>query len=555
MPAVATTIEAGDDLPLTLPRLLRRSARLYADQVFLVCDDARITYAEVEARSRVLARGLLAAGAAKGSHVAVLYPSGPGFVVAAYAAARIGAVVIPISTFSTADEIRWLLANSDSGYLIATPGFRSHNYETLLTTALPDLDFSKPPPLRSPIAPMLRRIWLDRPKPGGGDPGWTMADLKAGAASVDDAFLEAVEARVSPADRLVIVHTSGSTSAPKGVMHTHGALIRHMVNLNEIRQYTPDVVLFSNSPFFWIGGFAYTLLGTLAAGGRLVCSNAVAPSEVLDLLERERPVMTNGYAQTVARLAADPSFPSRDLSFIRRGNLYPIMPPEVRPRDIELRHGMWGMTETGSTCTTSSDEGDIPERYRGSFGRFAPGFQARVVDPETGKECAAGEVGELWMRGPFLMEGYYGKPRSTVFDAEGWFHSGDLAAIDEAGFFYFKGRRGDMIKTAGANVSPREVEAVLRELVGERQCNVLGVADRERGSIVVAIVVAEDDRDVDEAGLRQQLAKKLSSYKVPRRILRVAQAELPVMSSGKIDMRKLRDLASERVQPKNTAGS
>jgi acyl-CoA synthetase (AMP-forming)/AMP-acid ligase II len=544
---ISATIEADDGLPLTLPGILRQRAAEHGDKAMLVCDDERLTYAEADTRSRTLARGLLAAGLGKGSHVAVLYPTGAAYVVAAFAAARIGAVIIPISTFSTADEVRWLLANADAQCLLSAQAFRSHNYEKLLHTALPELDLTRPAPLRSATAPMLRRIWLDRADMAGCHPSWLLSDLTAGAAAIDETLLEAVEKRVTPADRLVILHTSGSTSTPKGVIHTHGALIRHMHNLNQIRQYSSQDVLFTNSPLFWIAGFAYSLMATLLAGGRLVCSNAMAASDTLDLLERERPNMTNGYAQSVARLGADPSFARRDLSFMRRGNLYPIMPLSLRPRDPELRHGNYGMTEACSTLTSSGDEGDLPERYRGSFGTFAPGMEAKTVDPDTGRECAVGEIGELWIRGPFMMDGYYGRLRSSYLDRDGWFRTGDLGSIDAERFFYFKGRRGDMIKTLGANVSPKEVEAALRDLTGGRQCYVVGAPDKERGQVVVAVLIAESDSDVDEAALRQQLGQKVSSYKVPKRILRVAQADLPLMSSGKIDSRRLLALVVQRM--------
>ena len=169
---ISATIEADDGLPLTLSGILRRQAGEFGDKALLVCDDERLTYAEADTRSRALARGLLAAGISKGSHVAVLYPTGADYLVAAFAAARIGAVIIPISTFSTADEVRWLLANGDADCLIATQNFRSHHYEKLLLTALPELDFTKPAPLRSATAPMLRRIWLDRADTAGCHPGW-----------------------------------------------------------------------------------------------------------------------------------------------------------------------------------------------------------------------------------------------------------------------------------------------------------------------------------------------------------------------------------------------
>ena len=150
---ISTTIEADDGLPLTLSSLLRQQADRYGERAMLVCDDERLSYREAEARSRVLARGLLAAGIGKGAHVAVLFPTGADYVAAAFAAARIGAVVVPISTFSTADEIRWLLANADVQALIATQSFRSHDYEKLLHAAIPELDLTRPAPLRTRSAP------------------------------------------------------------------------------------------------------------------------------------------------------------------------------------------------------------------------------------------------------------------------------------------------------------------------------------------------------------------------------------------------------------------
>jgi acyl-coenzyme A synthetase/AMP-(fatty) acid ligase len=372
-------------------------------------------------------------------------------------------------------------------------------------------------------------------------PGWSTQALVTAGEHVDPAVLAAAEHEVTPADRLVIVHTSGSTSVPKGVIHAHGPLIRHQDNLNEIRRYTSDEVLFSNSPFFWIGGYAYCLLGTLVAGARLVCSNATRPADVLDLLERERPTMVNGFAAGVAHLAKDPSFAGRDLSSIRRGNLWPIMPESVRARDAELRHNMLGMTETGSVCLASPDEGDQPERRRGSFGHPVPGFEVRIVDPDLDATCGPGDPGELHFRGPFLMEGYAGREYREAFDADGWYHTGDLVVADADGFVYFKGRAGDMIKTAGANVSPREVEAAILDATG-LSAYVLGIDDEERGQIVAAAIVVPAGRELDEGELRSQLAVRLSAYKVPRLVRVVAEGTIPMMSSGKIDARAMKDL-------------
>ncbi|CAO5177544.1 Acyl-CoA synthetase (AMP-forming)/AMP-acid ligase II [Frankia sp. AiPs1] len=582
----ATVVDAGDGLPLTIAALLRERTARDGARVLLVRDDEVLTLAEADRRSRALAHGLLAVGAGKGTHVGLLYPNGADFVVGWLAAARIGAVTVPLSTFSTSAEVSALLRGADVAVLLAAPSYRNHDFVATVRAAVPELaaaidapnmtdmtDMTDatgaaadpiPPPLFAPSTPALRHAFFEAPafgapadsphiqaaargtgdgaRPRGRpDLPWTVSALLAAGRTVGADVLRAAEDAVAASDRMAIVHTSGSTSAPKGVIHSHGALIRHVANLNEIRRFTPDEVLFSNSPFFWIGGLSYALLGTLLSGGRLVCSNAADAAAVLDVLERERPTMVNGYAASVAALPADPTFAGRDLSFIRRGNLYSIMPDEVRPADPQLRHQMLGMTETGSVCLVSEDEGDQPERRRGSFGHPAPGFETRIVAQGDGRVLGPGEVGELWLRGPFMMEGYYGRERHEVFDADGWYHSGDLFLVDTEGFHYFQGRGGDVIKTGGANVSPAEVEAAIRDVAG-LTAHVVGVPDDRRGQIVAAAVRVPPGASVDADGLRRQLAERLSAYKVPRRIVLLADHEVPAMSSGKIDFVGLKEL-------------
>jgi acyl-CoA synthetase (AMP-forming)/AMP-acid ligase II len=503
----AARIDAGDGLPLTLPALLRARVAERGDAVLLACDDDVLTYADAERRSASLARGLLAAGAGPGKHVGILHPNGSAFVVAWLAAARSGAVAVPLSTFSTAAELRVLLRNADVALLLSAPSYRARDYEAALRELV-----AEPESL-----PVLRRIVF------------SVGALEEEGRRIAPEVLAAAEAAVHPGDRLTIVHTSGSSGDPKGVIHTHGALIRHLDNLNQLRRYTRDEVLFSNSPFFWIGGLAYSLLGTLVAGAKLVCSNAPRAAGVLDVLERERPTLVNGFAQSVAHLPLDPSFAERDLSSIRRGNLWPILPDDVRPASPELRHAMLGMTETGSVCLASDDESDQPERRRGSFGKPVPGFEARVLD------------GELHLRGPFLMEGYYGRERHEAFDADGWYRTGDLFVVDEDGFFYFQGRRGELIKTSGANVSPREVETAIHELTG-LTAHVIGLADAARGQLVAAALRVPAGRVVDEGELRARLAERLSSYKIPRRFLLLSDDAVPMLSSGKLDRTALEAL-------------
>jgi acyl-CoA synthetase (AMP-forming)/AMP-acid ligase II len=396
--------------------------------------------------------------------------------------------------------------------MLATASYRGHDYRARLA----QID-------RADI-PLLRQTFFDSAPP----------------VAVDSELLEAMEDDVDSSDPLAIVYTSGSTSAPKGVVHTHASLLDHQRVLNEIRGLGPADRLFCNSPFFWIGGFAFSILAVMLAGATLVCSNTVDPGETLDLLEAEKPTMTNGFVGGIISLARHRSLPTRDLSSMRRGNLYPIMAPDVRPADPELRHTMLGMTETGSVITISEDESDQPEHRRGSFGRPAPGFDTKVVD-DTGERVDVGAIGELCVRGPFLMQRYYKRSREECFDADGWFHTGDLVRTDADGFVYFIGRRGAMIKTAGANVAPAEVEKAIAKITG-MVAHVVGLPDDERGQVVAAVIVLPEGTELDEVALRESLKSELSSYKIPRRFAALPAAEIPVMSSGKIDMPRLTEV-------------
>jgi acyl-CoA synthetase (AMP-forming)/AMP-acid ligase II len=493
----------------TVAGVLREQVRSRGDHPLLVCDHDRLSYAEADRRSAHLARGLLALGAGKGTHIGVLYPNGAAWLVAMLAVSRIGAVVIPVSTFATAPEMATQLAHADVEILLAAESHRGNNYRARLA----EIDQA--------ALPLLRHVLIETEPTG----------------LADESLLEAMETDVDPSDVLAIIYTSGSTSAPKGVVHTHASLIEHQRVLNEIRGLTSKDKLFCNSPFFWVGGIAFSILACMLTGATLVCSNATDPGETLDLLEAEKPTMTNGFVAGIAALARHPSLPHRDLSSMRRGNLYPIMAPDVRPADPELRHTMLGMTETGSVITISEDESDQPEHRRGSFGKPAPGFDTAIVDPDTGDRVDAGQVGELCVRGPFLMQRYYKLAREQCFDADGWFHTGDLVRTDTDGFVYFIGRRGAMIKTAGANVAPAEVEKAIAKVSG-LTAHVVGLPDPDRGQVVAAVVVL-DGADFDGGALRERLRTELSAYKIPRRFAAVRSSDIPLMSSGKIDMLRL----------------
>jgi acyl-CoA synthetase (AMP-forming)/AMP-acid ligase II len=529
----------------TVGEILRDQANRRADHPLLVCDTERISYAEADRRSARLARGLIALGAGKGSHVGLLYPNDVAFIVGMLAAARIGAVVVPFSTFATAPELREQLVDSDVEILFAAASFRSHDYVQRLADVLSGSNLDSDDPLFDTATPQLRQIAISH----GLDSGRRVRDVERIyrlAETADETLLTAMEDDVDGSDPLAIVYTSGTTSAPKGAVHTHAALLNHQKNLNAIRGLTAADKLFCNSPFFWIGGFGFALVATLVAGSTLVSSNASDAGQTLDLLETEKPTIANGFAAGIAHLARHPSFGSRDLSSIRRGNLYPILAPDMRPADPELRHNMLGLTEAGSVVLISGDESDQPQHRRGSFGKPAPGFETKIVDLQSGQPVEDGALGELYIRGPYLMQRYHKHSREECFDAEGWFHTGDLVAADREGFVYFICRRDSMIKTTGANVSPAEVEKAIAKITGCAEAHVLGIPDPERGQVVAAAVALDNGAQFDETTLCHELAAELSGYKIPKRFAAIAAADVPRLSSGKVDIQQLRKLFDGR---------
>jgi acyl-CoA synthetase (AMP-forming)/AMP-acid ligase II len=474
-------------------------------------------------------------------------------VVGWLAATRIGAIAVPVNTFYQARELGWVLRHCDAQALLAVPRLLNHDYLERLEAVAPELSRQKADALLSPSLPWLRRVWLF----GHSDRAWArpVTELEAAAAAapgIDDAFLAQIESCVAPADPMAILYSSGSTADPKGAVHTHGALLRHSFNLNSYRDLGPDDRVFSPMPFFWVGGFVFTLLACMHSGASMICERAFEPGETLRLLERERATVVGGWPHYAKAMAEHPSFAERDLSSVRAGNLYAILPADKRPRDPELRSNALGMTETCGPHTIDRMDVDLPEALRGSFGRAPEGVEHKIVDPATGAALPPGQHGEICVRGYNVMQGLHKVEREATFDRDGFYHTGDGGRFDADGRLYFEARLGDMIKTAGANVAPREVEVVIDAFPEVQASFVVGVPDSARGQNVAAAVVLKAGARLDAAECRRRLRAELSAYKVPRHWFFCAKTSLPFTDSGKIDKGKLGPLLAARIAAGDT---
>lgn len=524
------------------PALLRSLQERFAAHELIVYEGQRLTYGEAAAQSALLARGLLASGISKGSRIGLLMPNSPDFVVAWLAAARIGAVIIPINTFYKQKELAFVLQHADIQVLLTVDNLLSNDYLERLESCIPELSglahsADLPTPLYSTAFPCLRQIYVW----GHASRTWSVSQqaLLDTAARLDEEYLAAAERCVCPADPLTIIYSSGSTADPKGAVHTQGSVIRHAHNLNHWRDIQTGDRIFSPMPFFWVGGLVFTLHCAMHKGCTLICEAAFNPETTLRLLEAERVTVVTGWSHYGTAMVEHPTYGQRDLSSVRGGNIYPLLPPGARPADPELRSNALGMTETCGPHTIDRMDSDLPESLRGSFGHAAEGVAHKIVDPATGERLPTGVEGEICIRGYNVIQGLYKVERENCFDTEGFYHSGDSGYFNEDGVLFFKARLGDLIKTGGANVAPREVELAIDEQP-EVQCSyVVGLPHPDRGQQVAAAIIRNDGEVLDAATLRERLRQQLAAYKVPVTFFFCAQEDIPFTDSGKVDKRRL----------------
>lgn len=534
----------------TAGELVRRAASVHGDRDLIVADGQRLSFAELDARSAHLARGLVAAGVGKGTRIGLLAPNGPEWVIGCFAAARIGAVVVLLNTYYRDRELRWILRHSDVAMLLTVPEHLGHDYLDRLERIAPELQDHRSGPILITSLPALRSVWTwgeaMPPRLWAG----AIQDLLAAADGVSGALLDEIEAEVSPADPMVVIYSSGSTSDPKGAIHCHGPVVRHAHNLWLDRELDADDVIYTPMPMFWVGGFSFTLIAAIHAGATLVFAERFDPGGVLDLIETERITQVVGWPHMVSAILEHPSFADRDLSSLRAGNL---LTPGAGP--APLRPNSLGMTETLGPHTFADARLALPESKAGSFGLAVPGVEHRIVDPLTSEDVEPGQMGEIWVRGYSVMAGMHKRERDQVFTDDGWYRTGDAGSFDADGHLFFKGRLGNQIKTAGTNVVPREVELVLEEQAEVALAIVTGVPHRDRGEDVVAAVVLIPGAMIDGEELRSRLRDEIASYSVPRHIeVFTDRSDLPWLDSGKLDLRSTAALLADRYRARPDRG-
>jgi acyl-CoA synthetase (AMP-forming)/AMP-acid ligase II len=536
---------------LTLAGFIHEVTERFAEREALVQRRAdgsveRWTYRDLWDRSMEMARALVACGLGKGERVGILMTNRAELLSAIFGTALAGGVAAPLSTFSTPHELELIVSGAACSLLLLERHVLKKDFAEMLCGIEPAIGKALPGKLASLKFPFLRHLaMVDGEGPMGAIEPLTGFLARGEATSVE--LVDARAATVSPADPGVLFFSSGSTNKPKGILSAHRAVSIQLWRMGNQQRLGDDVRSWTPNGFFWSGNFAMVVGGTLTAGGTLVLQRTFQPEEALELMQAQRVTFLFAWPHQWAQLTGAANWNAVDLSALKYIDAdSPIARhPTVHTTWIEPRH-CYGNTETFTlstglpACTPRAVGGD-------SHGRPFPGNSLKIVDPLTGDVVPVGERGEIAIKGPTLMLGYIGIPIDETLDEDGYFCTGDGGYLDEDGRLHWEGRLNDIIKTGGANVSPLEIDDVIRDCPGVKVSQTVGVPHDTLGELVVACVVAHEGSTLDEDSVRAFAKEKLASYKVPRRVLFFAEGDLQLTGTAKIKTADLRKLAAGRL--------
>ena len=525
----------GDSMGRTMGGLVDEARARWDDREALAFKGRRFSFREVAADVDGVAKGLIQLGVAPGDKVAIWLQNSPEWIHAMFACAKIGAVHVPVNTRLRTDDVAYVLRQSDSSTLI------THDVSG-------PIDYLSMARQLGPMTGHLKRLVIKSERAYRDTVGWS--DLLERGRAVSDTTVRERAAAVRSTDTAFIMYTSGTTGFPKGVARDHG-LIESLVDRHRRLRVSEHDVFINYLPLFHIFGYVDGPLGSMMVGNRQVLTETFDPDETLDLIEQEGGTQVHGFEGHLKALCDAQEARPRNLRTLRTG-LMALGQASVAATAYRARTVLaparflaaYGITEVGANVSVSFPDA-TDEQACETSGYPCEGFAVRVVDPETGQEQPRGVAGELLVQSRCMMQGYYRKPLETAraLDADGWFHTGDMAVLRSDGYVRFVGRYKDMLKIGGENVDPMEVEGYLLQHPGVQQAAVVSYPDAKLTEVGVAFVQRQPGTVVTEAEVVASCRGRIASFKVPRHVIFVD--DLPVTSSGKIQKAVLRERAIE----------
>jgi fatty-acyl-CoA synthase len=505
--------QPGDPPFFTIPEALRHAATEWPEQEAMVAPGERIRYRELLARAERAAANLHRLGLRRGDHLGICMGNSIDWVVSAYGANLVGAVVVPVNTRFKADELKYCLAQSDSKFLVMVDRFLDVDFKAMLASVRHEL-----PKLQTVVSPAE----LSQPGPFGGE----------GPAPEDVALMQ---------------YTSGTTAYPKGVMLTHRSMVLDAWHFGRRQGLKQGDRYYSGRPLFHVAGTTLSMITSCVAGACYITAPSFEPGTVLRMMEEERCTMTSANDTMFVMLMNRPDFRPERLRL--RGGMCAVS-PEVARQVVE-RLGMrdmcvgYGLSESSPNAALSPYNDDLQKRIAG-FAFPLPGLEVEIFKQDTNEALPAGTPGEICVRGWSLMKGYYNMPEATAkaIDAAGWLHTGDLGVADAHGRIAFIDRLKDMLRVGGENVAPADVETVLQAHPAVHLAKVVGVPDPRLMEVVAAYVQKKEGAAATAEDLVAWCKERCAGFKVPRYVRFVDNFDaIGMTASAKIQRNKLREYA------------
>lgn len=543
---------------ITVGNLLHDMARRYPDREMIKYTDRdyRRTWKEFDEETDRMARGFLGMGVKKGDHVAIWATNVPEWLMTLFATSKIGAILVTVNTSYKVFEAEYLLRQSDAKVLVMMEGFKDTNYADIINELCPTLKNSQPGELDNPMLPCLKHVVYVGEKSYPGMHAW--ANLALFAQSVSQAELKALEDSLNPDDVINMQYTSGTTGFPKGVMLTHNNIVNNGKCIGDRMKFTEDDKLCICVPFFHCFGLVLAILACTTHGSSMVPIDVYSPIKVMKAVQDEQCTALHGVPTMFIAILDHPEFSQHTFPRLRTGIMAGSpCPVKVMQQVVDVMGAReititYGQTEASPGCTMTTTDDPLELRVS-TVGRVFPHTEAKIVDPETGAACLPLVQGEFCTRGYHIMKGYYKMPEATsqAIDADGWLHTGDLATVDENGYYKITGRIKDMIIRGGENIYPKEIEEFLYTHPSVKDVQVIGVPSKAYGEEIMACIILKEGATLTEDEVKEHVRSHMARHKTPKFVH--FMDSFPMTASGKIQKYKMREMAVEMYNLKDAA--
>jgi fatty-acyl-CoA synthase len=530
---------------------LSEASRLHGSKTAILHGERHLTYSELKEEVDRFARGLMSAGIGRGDPVIVWMPNSIEWNIVFPALAKIGAITVPVSTRYRSYEMEYIIGRSDAVALIMTGDSLDIPFLDMIAEMVPEAASSAPGNIRSERFPCLRNLIIAGEEGLAGS--YSMEDIHGAASATRSEDLAERNSQVAFEDAFMMLFTSGTTGRPKGCLIPQSAFCYHAATYASVLGWSEEDVALVIMPYFHIFGTQGHMAPSFLRGSRQIIMDAFDAGEALRLIQQEKVTLFSGAPTLFISCLNHPDFSVAAVSTLRLGAMGGSpCPPEIMQRVMDSEEGMgmdirvvYGLSEASGTVSLTEKD-DALERRVSTVGKPVPGLEVKVVDTTKGSELRPGEQGELWVRSPYNMIGYYRDPEATAQRlGAGWLHTNDLAVLDEDGYISITGRLSDMILVGGFNTYPTEIEQFLYTHPKVHDVSIIGVPDERMGEVVMAYIIPKEGTDPTAAEIVDFCQGKLANFKIPRYVEFVDS--FPLTGSGKVQKFIQRKMAAEKL--------